>query len=236
MLAPYSVFGALRLRKWYPDDRFLEEKDSWYHLITECVRGVRFLRSTDCPDEIFNIKVDLFDSVDNHQREILKIIGLTVQAGQSPGDVKALLGEPESSSRSRRHHSSCNTFKSSPPEPYEIVCHFDDEKGLLSVEVSRLDIPFPKAEDELDAPPSDHQFLGEYEVLPENITSPESPISKVRLLMESTGNFQYLIHIPPQKGSMVESASLTIRDATKLERTRIPLCLHSVDRERVRLS
>jgi hypothetical protein len=230
-LAPYPVFGRLRLRKWYPENEFLEEKDTWHHLINEGVRGISFLRSADYPDETFHINLDLLDFTEDHRFEILEIIGLPLHPGQSPETVKALLGEPESFSRSRRHHASGYIFKSSPPEPYTIACDFDDEKGLRHIAVTRLDIPFPKSEEELNSPPSDHQFLGEYEVLPENITSPESPISKVRLLMESSGNFRYLIHIPAQNGITVESASLTIRDPTKHETSRIPLCLHGINKE-----
>src|SRR2546426_569981 len=90
-LAPYSVFGRLRLRKWYPDNEFLEEKDSWYHLINEGVRGISFLRSTDYPDETFHINLDLLDFIEDHRFEILGIIGLPLQPGQSPETVKALL-------------------------------------------------------------------------------------------------------------------------------------------------
>jgi len=68
-------------------------------------------------------------------------------------------------------------------------------------------------------------------VLPENLTSPESPISKVRLLMESDGRFRYLVHIPKQKGVTVESATLIIRDAAGRETSRIPLCLHCTNEE-----
>ena len=230
-LVPYSVFGSLRLRKWHLDDEFLEDESNWYHLITESAGGITFNRSTDHPDQTFQIELELFHSNEDHRSEILETIGLPLKPGQAPDEVKALLGEPESSTRSRRHHSSSLEFKSDSPEPYSITCHFEDEKGLKSIQVTRLDVPFPQSEEELDSPPSDHQFLGEYEVLPENITSPESLISKVRLLMESNGSFRYLVHIKSQKGVTVERADLVIRNAAKWESTRIPLCLHSDNKE-----
>ena len=114
--------------------RVLEEEDSWHHLINEGVRGVTLLRSTDFPDETFHITLDLFDFIEDHRSELLEIIQLPLQPGQSPGAVKALLGEPETFSRSRRHHSLSYQFKSSPPEPYKIVCCFDDQKGLRSLQ------------------------------------------------------------------------------------------------------
>src|SRR5688572_7020756 len=138
-LAPYSVFGKLRLRKWYPDNEYLEDTDSWYHLINEGVRGIMFLRSTDYPDETFHIELDLFDFLEDHRFEILDLIQLPLRPGQSPDEVKAMLGEPESSSRSRRHHSLSYTFKSSAPDPYLLDCQFDDEKGLRCLKVTRLD-------------------------------------------------------------------------------------------------
>ena len=230
-LAPYSVFGKLRLRKWYPDDEYLEDTDSWYHLINEGVRGIMFLRSTDYPDETFQIDLDLFDFIEDHRFEILDLIQLPLRPGQSSDEVKAMLGTPESSSRSRRHGTCSHEFKSEGLEPYKIICHFEDEKGLKTIQVTRLDIPFPISEEELDSPPSEHSFLGEYEVLPENITSPESPIKKVRLLMESGGNFRYLVHTPHQKGVNIEKVDLVIRNAMKQETSRIPLCLHSTNRE-----
>lgn len=172
-----------------------------YRLIGENIRGMSFTRSMDHPSETFAINIDLFDFIEDLRFEVLGIIGLPLKPGMSPDEVKRLLGEPESSDRSRRRHTSSYEFRTSSPEPYLIACYFEDEKGLCSLQVTRLDIPFPKSEDELDSetPPSEHRWLKDHEVLPENILSPESPVSKVRLLMESD-NFRYLIHIRPQKG------------------------------------
>lgn len=230
-LSSYSVFGQLRLRKWIKDDEFLEDEDNFYRVIHENIRGMTFVRSMDNPDETFQIYIDLFDFIEDLRFEVLGIIGLPLKPGMSPDEVKALLGEPESSDRSRRRHTSSYDFKTTSPEPYAISCHFEDERGLCSLQVNRLDIQPPKSQDGLDSdtPPSEHRWLKDYEVLPENILSPESPASKVRLLMESD-NFRYLIHIRPQKGIITESATLTIRNSTtKRETTMIPLPLRSPD-------
>lgn len=232
-LAPYSVFGKLRLRRWIKSDEFLEDENTWYRLIGENIRGMGFTRSMDHPDETFTINIDLFDFIEDLRFEVLEIIGLPLKPGMTPDQVKSLLGEPESSDRSRRLHSSWCEFKSDLPEQYLIACSFKDDQGLWSVTVTRLDIPFPKAEDERDStsPPTEHRWLRDHEVLPENILSPESPISKVRLLTESD-NFRYLIHIRPQKGIITESVTLTIRNSTtKRETTRIPLPLKSPDQQ-----
>lgn len=230
-LAPYSVFGKLRLRKWFPDDDFLEEESKWYRLISERIRGMGFTRSMDHPDETFTINIDLFDFIEDLRFEVLGIIGLPLKPGMTPDQVKSLLGEPESSDRSRRLHSSWCEFKSDLPEQYSIACSFSDERGLWSVTVTRLDIPFPKAEDERDSTlsPSEHSWLREHEVLPENILSPESPISKMRLLTESD-NFRYLIHVRHQKGIVIDAAELIIRNSTtKQNTTRIPIPLATPD-------
>jgi hypothetical protein len=75
-LASYSTFGRLRLRKWCPDEEFLEDQDSWYQLIREGVRGVSFLRSMELPDETFQIEIDLFDFIQDLRFEILEIVEL----------------------------------------------------------------------------------------------------------------------------------------------------------------
>lgn len=210
-LASYSTFGRLRLRKWCPDEKFLEDQDSWYRLIREDVRGVGFLRSMEQPSETFQIEIDLFDFIQDLRFEILEIIGLPLKPGSSPDEVKELLGEPDLFKRLRRHHYSWYEFKSIGPEPYLIRCVFQDDKGLSTVKVQRLDIQFPQSHEDLDSPPNQHQQLDEFEVLPENIKSPESPVSKVRLLMESSGDFRFLIHVRPLSGIAVEAATLMIK-------------------------
>ena len=184
------------------------------------------MRSTENSEETFYVELDLYDSVENLPAEILEVIGLQIKAGISSEEAKRFLGEPESSKRSRRNQTSWYEFKSEQPEPYLITCVFQDDKGLCSVKIQRLDIDFPKSEDELYSPPSNHQMLDEFEVLPENITSPESPVSKVRLLLESSGNFRYLIHVRPQIGVVVEAATLMIRNSiSKIQTTIIDLHL-----------
>jgi hypothetical protein len=68
------------------------------------------------------------------------------------------------------------------------------------------------SEEDRVSPPT-HQWLDNFEVLPENIQSPESPVSKVKLLMETSGNFRFLIHVRPQAGIVLEAATLMIRAA-----------------------
>ncbi len=225
-LASYSVFGKLRLRKWFPDDEFLEDQSNWYHVITEHARGVSFQRSTKFRANTYKMEFAL-DLIEDRCLEILEIIQLPLKRGQSPVEVKSILGEPLSSKKSRRDHSFSGEFKTAEPEPYSISCFFSDETGLKSIVVTRLDIPTPKSDGERNLPPSKHQTLDDYEVLPGNITSLESPVSKVRLLMEAFGNFRFLIHIPDKKGIVVQGASLTIRNQDKkLETTSVGLCLH----------
>jgi hypothetical protein len=224
-LVPYAIFGQLRLAKWCPDDKFLEDQDSWYQLICERIRGVEFLRSMEHPDDTFKIELDLFDFSLDLRQVILEVVGLPVTAGCSPERLKELFGEPRVFKRFRRRHNSWYEYISDGPEPYEIICVFQDDKGLSSLSVQRLDIPFPKAQDELDSSPGDHRDLDDFEVLPENIKSPESPVSKAKLLMESTNRFRFLIHVRPQPGVVLQAATLTIRNPAGEENTRIDLPL-----------
>jgi hypothetical protein len=224
-LVPYAVFGQLRLSKWCPNDEFLEESNSWYQLIHEGIRGVGFLRSMEHPEDTFKIELDLFDFTLDLRQEILTLIGLPVTAGCSPERLKELFGEPQVFKRFRRRHYSWCEYVSEGPEPYQIECAFQDDKGLSSVSIRRLDIPFPKAQDEVDSPPSEHRHLDDFEVLPENIKSPESPVSKAKLLMESTDQFRFLVHVRAQRGIVVQAATLTIRSSSGKETTWVDLPL-----------
>jgi hypothetical protein len=211
------------LKKWCPDEEFLEDSDSWYQLIREDIRGVEFLRSMEQPDETFKIELDLYDFTQDLRQPILGSIGLPVSAGDSPDRLKDLFGAPQVFKRFRRRGYSWYEFNSDGPEPYVIGCVVKDDRGLSSIEVQRLDIPFPKAQDELDAPPSEHRHLDEFEVLPENIKSPESPVSKAKLLMESTDRFRFLVHVRHQEGIELQAATLTIRNPAGSETTWVDL-------------
>ncbi len=224
-LVSYSVFGQLRLSKWCPDKDFLEDSNSWYQLIHEDIRGISFLRSMEQPDETFKIELDLVDFTQDLRKTILDIIGLPVAAGDSPERLKELFGEPQVFKRFRRHRYSWYEFTSDNPEPFLISCVFKDDKGLSSVWVQRLDIPFPHSQDELDRPSGEHRHLDDFEVLPDNIKSPESPVSKAKLLMESTERFRFLVHVRRQDGIQLQAATLTIRNSAGLESTWVDLPL-----------
>ena len=225
-LVPYSVFGQLRLARWCLGEEFLEDCNSLYQLIHEDIRGVSFLRSMEQADETFKIELDLFDFTQDLRQTILDIVGLPVAAGCSPERLKELFGEPQVFKRFRRHRYSWYEFNSDGPEPYVVGCVFKDDQGLSSVWVQRLDIPFPKTQDELDSPPSQHRHLDDFEVLPENIKSPESPVNKAKLLMESTERFRFLVHVRCQDGIQLQAATLTIRNSSGSESTWVdlPLC------------
>lgn len=214
-LVSYSVFGALRLRKWCPGYEFLEDENSWYRLVREDIRGVGFVRSMDFPDQTFSISLDLLDFHQDVRQEVLASIGLPLEAGATPERLKELFGEPERVQRSRRQHTDWYDFKSDEPESYLISCTFEEGKGLSRISIVRSDIPYPKSQDELDTPhirdPDAIQWLEDHETLPENILSPESPLKKVALLMEGTGLFRFLIRTRPQRGIKVDRATLEIR-------------------------
>jgi len=216
-LVPYSVFGALRLRKWCPDEEFLEEEDSWYRIIHEGIRGVEFMRSMDHPDQTRSIHLDLLDFHQDVRKEVLYAIGLPLEAGVTPDRLKELFDEPEKVRRSRRRHTDWFDFKSDGPEPYLVSCTFEEGKGLSRLSIVRADIPAPKSQEELDTPETKDQdavrwqCLEEYEILPENILSPESPLKKVALPMETNGVFRYLIRTRPQQGIKVDWVQLEVR-------------------------
>lgn len=224
-LIPYSEFGKMRLARWFPDDQFLEDEDSWYGLINEGVRGIDFMRSTAVPDETFHINIDLLDCPFEVRDQILELIQLPVEAGCSFETVRDLLGEPLTYRHIRRQQTSFCEFQSDGPESYKISCVITDADGLAKIRVQRADINFPKTPDEVDSPTRQHRFLDDFEVLPESIKSPECPVSKAKVWMETTDRYRYLILIRHLKGITIEGITLVIRNRTGIETTRIPLAI-----------
>ena len=224
-LISYADFGKLRLSHWFPNEEFLEDQDSWYGLINEGVRGIHFMRSLAQPNETFHIHIDLLDCPFEVRDQILEIIRLPVKPGSSFEVVTELLGGPQNYRHIRRRHFATCEFKTEGPESYKIGCVITDSEGLTSLWIQRLDIEFPKTPDERNSQPSEHRTLDEFEILPENIKSPESPISKARVWMETTDRYRYLVIIRPQNGITIEGITLVIRNGSGLETTRIPLAV-----------
>ena len=148
-----------------------------------------------------------------------------MKPGSSFEVVTELLGGPQNYRHIRRRHFATCEFKTEGPESYKIGCVITDSEGLTSLWIQRLDIEFPKTPDERNSQPSEHRTLDEFEILPENIKSPESPISKARVWMETTDRYRYLVIIRPQNGITIEGITLVIRNGSGLETTRIPLAV-----------
>lgn len=222
-LISYADFGKLRLFHWFPNDGFLEDQDSWYGLINEGVRGIHFMRSMARPDETFHVHIDLLDCPLEVRDRILETIRLPVKAGCSFESIKSLLGEPVIYKHVRRRHLATCEFRTAGQESFEIRCVVTDAEGLTNIWIRRLDIEFPKTPDEQNLPPSEHRTLDEFEVLPENINSPESPVSKAKVWMETSDRFRFLIQIRPQRVIDIEAVILVIRNRTGHETTRIRL-------------
>jgi hypothetical protein len=206
-LAPYAEFGRLRLAHWCPDDPFLEEVDRHYRLIHERLCGVSFFRSMEHPDQTLSIDLELLNLHENLRSEILSLIGLPLAPGDSVDKVKSILGEPDVTRHSHLNRYSWLEFNTDQPDPYRVSCAIRDNEGLSQITVQRLDIPFPLSQEELDAPPSEHRRLDMFEASPENVKSPESPVSRVSICLESSGMHRYVVHIRNQMGVVIQGVS-----------------------------